>query len=364
MARITTSAAHRARSTLDRRSTQLFSQDTDDDSQTQPQLETQGKESELQDAFNGADSSANATTRVAFTDFFSFTNDEEDQQLRDLDDGLDAAKYQKTVSANPQVMFSLLGELMGQARSAILDRDTLLEANEINKGKYEDLRTKLAQATKTATELQALMDPNDQHPHEIARLQERAQKFEKHANEYRGLKKDLEAQAVQYKVQIADQADQIRDLNDQVLLIDDLKKEISDLKAAAAGSRGRTRTRAPRSSMSRSLSRARRGGTAPSKSRSRVPSSKSPSPYVNRGRSREATAATDQSVTTHSVTINPAQTKGIDAGRNIPNPSKFDGTASNFYPWMTGIELKLQEVSFRTEVDGMKYVQGFLTGPA
>jgi hypothetical protein len=368
MARNASLAARLRRDTFDRRSTQLFSQETLDDSptqdQTQEELQPQGKEAELQNAFN-SETPAIAPTRVAFSDFFTFTDNDDVEGLQNLDEGLDSAKYLRYVTKNPETMYQLLGQLMDLARSSERDRDTLLEANEINKGKYEDLRTKYQSAVQTATELQKLIDSDDNPLHEAARYKEQAEKYRKYAGDYRSQKKQLEDDVIQYKTQISTQTEQIDDLNQQVLDIETLKQEISDLKAAAqaagGGQRGRTRERRERTSMSRSLSRARRGGTAPSKSRSRV---RSPSARLPPCYGRETTAVANASITTHSVTINPNQTKGIDVGRNIPNPSKFGGDSKEFYPFIAGLELKLQEASFKTEVDGMKYVQGFLTGAA
>jgi hypothetical protein len=76
---------------------------------------------------------------------------------------------------------------------------------------------------------------------------------------------------------------------------------------------------------------------------------------------RGATAATDDtSVSRATVNLDPDSNKAIQVDRSVKDPDKFEGKVGTFYPWLTAVTLKLSTTTFRTEGDGLRYVQGFL----
>jgi hypothetical protein len=75
---------------------------------------------------------------------------------------------------------------------------------------------------------------------------------------------------------------------------------------------------------------------------------------------RELTALTNASQT--SVNLDPNASMPVKVDRSINNPDKFDGKQGTFYQWLTTLTFKLSTCQFRTEADGLRYVQGFLTG--
>jgi hypothetical protein len=78
------------------------------------------------------------------------------------------------------------------------------------------------------------------------------------------------------------------------------------------------------------------------------------------GRDGEQTA--HSGVSHASVHVDPTSSKAIQVDRNIKDPDKFKGEQGTFYPWMSSMTLKLSTATFRIEADGLRYVQGFLTG--
>jgi hypothetical protein len=79
---------------------------------------------------------------------------------------------------------------------------------------------------------------------------------------------------------------------------------------------------------------------------------------------REATAATDNSNASYaSINLDPESSKAIQVNRSVKDPDKFKGKVNTFYLWLTSMTLKLSTAIFRTEGDGLRYVQGFLGGP-
>jgi hypothetical protein len=154
---------------------------------------------------------------------------------------------------------------------------------------------------------------------------------------------------------------------------DDLKDECERLKQAAAEqARGRVRSRScrqPSASLS-PYSKAHEMGPPPLPRRDRdleARQARSESRCLRT--QRGATAATDNShqsaltTTSHaSVNLDPESDKAIQVDRSVKDPDKFEGKATTFYPWLTAMTLKLSTATFRSEGDGLRYVQGFLGG--
>ena len=93
--------------------------------------------------------------------------------------------------------------------------------------------------------------------------------------------------------------------------------------------------------------------------------SRNHSEVARRGR-REMTAATNNTIFTiashSSVNVDPKSKSSIQVDRSIKDPDKFKGESDTFYQWLTAMTLKLSTAVFRSEEDGLRYVQGFLTG--
>jgi hypothetical protein len=78
---------------------------------------------------------------------------------------------------------------------------------------------------------------------------------------------------------------------------------------------------------------------------------------------REGTADSGLSIASNaSINLDSTLTMPIKTDRSVESPTKFDGNIGTFYQWLTALTLKLSVCQFRSEEDGLRYVQGFMTG--
>jgi hypothetical protein len=333
-----------------RRETQLFTSSTQTTTQTlsseeQSQLE---REQQLQHRFSTipeeetddeGDENQNPDP-VVFSEFF------DDADVAKLD-RCSATELTRKAQGAPEDFYRMLGTLMNGLRDAYKDRDVLIEANEINKSKAENLQDRYEQAAHA-------LQNNVTAPGELARAKDQIKEEKKKTAEWYSIVKQKEAE-------IKDKEGELALLRDDLAQTVDLQDEITTLKAKIDAlendKRGRSKPRSqPRSDASRSLSRRRRaqqgqGSRSVSRPRSRPDRTRREGTYL-------------PNMSTHTVVCDPAQLKNILTDRNISGPSKFTGKSEDFYPWIKGLELKLRTSTFKSQLDGLQFVQTFLSGDA
>jgi hypothetical protein len=369
---------------------QLFSQD---DSQTQDLDDIEGlaEEQRIQSAFLEAtkqyskkDGRRVTFTKVTVNDEELTTPDDGDELaddnrgtsliikdiLTNLDQG--AEQFVKEVEAHPHYVYSLMGKLCNSLHLLQEHNDLLHQSNTRNvkmreqlASRHQEDQERLQEATKKITQL--------------AQAQEHDPQEEARASAQLGLMKEKNewyADTIKEKDTASDKVNS--DMAELAQERDDLDNECSRLKAELeAVTRGRPRSPSRTPAPARSLSpwtKAHTMGPPPQRTAGPPPlPDQHTARRVSRSASRaetcthtqrEATAATDNSNASRaSVNLDPESSKAIQVDRSVKDPDKFEGKANTFYPWLTSMTLKLSTAIFRTEGDGLRYVQGFLGGP-
>jgi hypothetical protein len=290
-----------------------------------------------------------------------------------------AAQFTLEVQARPQYVYNLMGRLCAQLHLLKEHNDLLYQSNAVNKAKCERLATahselqgRLQDATEKITELsqEQNLDSNRRSTVQLVKMKEKNQWY---ADKLKAKEKTVDG----LNSEIAELATVNEELTTER---DRLYKEL-DAAEESIAARGRTPLRSQHREPVKSLSpwardhldenndvnmappplpigrRARSG----SQSKSRVRSLS----LTQRRRHREGTAATDQSALSNasraSVNLDPTASMAIKSDRTVNNPDKFDGKIA-FYPWLTSLILKLSTTTFREEADGLRFVQGFMSG--
>jgi len=371
---------------------QLFSQD---DSQTQDLDDAEGlaEERRIQRAFLEATEQHNRKDgrRVTFTEVAT-ENEEllspgDGDELQVGDDELDTSLTIKDILANldegaeqfageaqarPQYVYNLMGKLCSSLRLLQEHNDLLHQSNDRNLKMREqltlqhaDAQEMLQEATAKINELAQGQDPQDE-----ARASAQLGKMKEKNQWYAEALKSKDAVVNQLNNDAAGLAQENDDLKDECFR---LREELA---ADQQQHRGRSHSRRePEASLS-PYSKAHAMGPPPLPRRDLERSNRRQARSESRARSqrdhaqrtrRENTAATDNSRLTTtsraSVNLDPESSKAIVVDRSVKDPDKFEGKANTFYPWLTAMTLKLSTATFRTEGDGLRYVQGFLGSP-
>jgi len=376
---------------------QLFSQDESQTQEIDGDEEGVAEERRIQQAFALATEQHKMGRRVTFTDTADeeatkpsdgdeIQHDSEDlddtdvtptisQILHNLDQG--AAEFAKEVQARPNYVYNLMGKLCSQLRLLQEHHDLLLQSNERNKtmrdrltAQYLASQERLQAATQRITELSSEEEDTEREARASAQLVKMKQKTQWYADQL----KEKEVAVNKLNSEVADLA---ADNDDLVEESDRLRKELDEHKER----RGRSPTRAqsprePSTSLS-PWSKAHNANMGPLTGRShdvRNARDARHARHTARSESRVATyseiaqrglrgvtAATAVS-NSSSVHIDPTSKSSIQVDRSIKDPDKFKGDTNTFYPWLSSMTLKLSTATFRTEDDGLRYVQGFLSG--
>lgn len=368
---------------------QLFSQD---DSQTQDLLGNKGVAEEqcILRAFLRATEQHRKGRRVTFTEAVddevanpedgdelqtTDTNDLDDasQTIKDILSNLDqgAEQFATEVQARPNYVYNLMGKLCAQLHLLKEHNDLLHQSNTRNKTMREQLTTqhiaaqeRLQAATQKITELSQEQGPQleSRSSAQLAKMKEKNQWYAETMKE-----KDKSLNTLNNEV-----ASLATDNEELGAECDRLK---DDLAVAQAAARGRSPTPSHHRDPSTSLSPYSKAHNMPPppKPRGRVcrSGSRTRSEVAMHRSHRETTAFSRRdreptmlsSVATHaSVNVDPTSNKAIQSDRNIKDPDKFKAEAGSFYPWMSAMTLKLSTAIFRSEADGLRYVQSFLAG--
>jgi hypothetical protein len=298
--------------------------------------------------------------------------------LANLDQG--AAEFAREVQAHPVYIYNLMGRLCAQLHLLKEQSDLLQQSNTINKGKREQLAAvhstlqgRLQDATEKIAEFSREQNPEGRASAQLKTVQEKNVWYAKTLKEAEQAVNNLNNEVADFATANEGLATANEELGKER---DHLQGELDAVRETMAD-RGRSPSRhsqhrEPAKSLS-PWSREHLGGArmAPpplpashkNVSKNRV---RSQSPTVQRQlRNREGTAATDQSgfsnASRASVNLDPMASMAIKSDRTVDNPSKFDGKIA-FYPWLTSLTLKLSTTTFREEADGLRFVQGFLSG--
>jgi hypothetical protein len=360
---------------------QLFSQD---DLQTQDLNDAEGlaEEQRIQRAFFHA-TEQHKNRRVTFTEVatddedITTPNEGDEMQadddlgtsltIKDILTNLDesADQFAKEVQARPNYVYNLIGKLCNSLRLLQEHNDLLHQSNSRNvkmrerlASQHQDVQERLQQATEKITELAQEQDDPQQKSRATAQLSKMKEKNQWYAD---GMK---EKDAVVNKLN--NELAQLMTDNDELSTKCDRLKD--DITQHAANEQARGRTSSHRRDPSTSLSpysRAHAIGLPPLPDRRnarRTDRSESCAGSEAARRVRRENTAATSNASRASVNLDPESSKAIVVDRSVKDPDNFKGDQNTFYPWLTAMVLKLSTAVFRTEADGLRYVQGFLGG--
>lgn len=381
---------------------QLFSQD---ESQTQ-ELDQEGvaEEQRIQRAFLRATEQHRKGRRVTFTEAADdeAVSPEDGDELHSGSDDLDASltiedilanlgqgadQFAIEVQARPNYVYNLMGKLCAQLHLLKEHNDLLHQSNARNKTMREQLasqHTAVQERLQEATEKITELSQEEQDPQLESRATVQLAKMKEKNQWYADTMKEKEQTLNTLNNQVASLATDNDELSAEC---DRLKDDLSaaNKQAIDVSARGRPSSRNDRRDPSASLSPySKAHGMGPPTVRRRAAHSESRA-YVARSESRnrseiaqrahrEFTTNTNNSrldreqsaftTASHaSVNLDPNSSKAIQVDRSVKDPDKFKGEQGTFYPWLTALTLKLSTAVFRTEGDGLRYVQGFIGGP-
>lgn len=316
------------------------------------------------------------------------TDDDEDLDpassvIRDILAGLDqgAAQFAAETQARPHYVYNLMGRLCAQLHLLKETNDLLHQSNARNKAAREQLvkaqaatQERLQEATQKITELTNSQEPD---PQEESCATVQLAKMKGKNQWYVDTLKDKEKTVDSLNGQVAD----LMSDNDELLaetkrLKDELNAAKEDLVVASAA-RGRQASRSEQRAQSLSPYSKAHANTnmAPpplptgrqARSQHREQHRERSHSAVSQRYRREATVATvatnNSNVSSASVNLDPEASMAIKTDRSVKDPDKFEGKQGTFYQWLTALTLKLSTCTFRTEGDGLRYVQGFMGGP-
>ena len=259
-----------------------------------------------------------------------------------------------------------------------------MEANEVNKGKYDLMLKQATRLESTIDKLEKERDILIKDPKAMTLLNHKTQqlkKVEDKYNFYRQSTKDLET----HNQELEDEIRQLKETADRegqqaTTDMDVLRMEITKLTEELNDNRGRSRSRNSknrRSASSRSFSR-RKKETSNNESNSRQHRSRSqtrnhhsytPSPHrVDQEETPMDSLANDMARRGGIARYNPNMDEFVKTNRDIPNPRKFtnkrdDSQSPEFSEWLSDVENKLQSTVFKDVQSALVWLRG-LTGDA
>ena len=306
------------------------------------------------------------TRQEAINLLSSFLSDQEEEnedqsviELRRIIKNLSELNATEAKETEESFLFSHFVHLARITDLMINERDTLFQANEINKAKVEQL---WALNRSEPSLLHESIERNNELQAELKKAKGDQEKDKKRYEHMKEAAKDYRRERDEEKKRVAAADDALEALTHE-------KEEL--LAELEEGRRGRPRSKAApldrQSSFSRSASAKRypeEQGRRRSNQEQRLRFEDSPIP--SQEQRREGTHATqDTAKTSGTLNIDPRATKAFSTDKGIPNPSKFTGTEKHaFYPWLGSVELKLKNTTFREHTDALEYVLSFLSDQA
>ena len=250
--------------------------------------------------------------RVSYADFELSTEHDGD---------LDEETFHHACQTDPQHIYELTGNIMNLTRRARTENAILRKANGANVNHINHLCNQIQ-------ELEA--EPADTH-NEIERLNAIVDKKTTQVNQFMKHLNDAERKHSQ----------EVGELHEKV-------DKLQQLLADTTTTRGRRSHALSLSPASRELA-----------NRATHPTCK-PSDLPFRHRSEDLQSTSGPGWT------NPSLDSPMDTNRGVPTPKIFSGADDSYdvYQFIQTLEIKLGVTTFRTNVDGLRYVLSLLTGPA
>ena len=248
--------------------------------------------------------------RVSYADFELSTEHHGD---------LDEDTFHHVCQTDPQHIYELTGKIMNLTRRARTENAILHKANKANVNHINHLFNQIQ-------ELEA--EPADTH-NEIERLNAMVDKKATQVNQFMKHLNDAERKHSQ----------EVGELHEKV-------DKLQQLLADTSTTRGRRSHALSLSPASRDLA-----------NRATHPTSKpSHLPLCQRSEDLQSTSGW----------TNPSLDSPMDTNRGVPTPKIFSSADDSYdvYQFIQTLEIKLGVTTFRTNVDGLRYVLSLLTGPA